>query len=68
MNVCEFQVAASASRDGDSFILDMSTSAVAMGKLEMQMRKGEKLPLGWALGKDGAPTQDPKEAIFEGKG
>jgi LDH2 family malate/lactate/ureidoglycolate dehydrogenase len=47
----------------------MSTSAVAVGKIEMQVRKGEPLPShGWALGKDGKPTMDAKEAFFEGKG
>ena len=55
--------------NGDSFNLDMSTSTVAVGKIEMQMRKKEPLPsLGWALGEDGRPTTDAKEAFYKGAG
>ena len=62
-------VAAPGERQNDSFVLDMSTSSVALGKIEIQMRKDEPLPsLGWALGKDGKPTNDPKEAFMAGKG
>ena len=62
-------VSAPGAKENDSFLLDMSTSSVALGKIEMQLRKGEPLPsLGWALGKDGLPTQDSKEAFYEGKG
>ena len=62
-------VSAPGAKEGDSFLLDMSTSAVALGKIEIQLRKNEPLPsLGWALGKDGLPTQDSKEAFYEGKG
>lgn len=47
----------------------MSTSSVAVGKIEIQMRKGQNLPSkGWALGKDGKPTTDAKEAFYDGKG
>jgi len=47
----------------------MSTSAVAIGKIEMQMRKKEPLPsLGWALGEDGKPTTDAREAFYKGAG
>ena len=62
-------VAAPGSRGDDSFNLDMSTSAVAMGKIEMQLRKKEPLPSAdWALGSDGKPTRDPKEALYNTKG
>lgn len=44
--------------DGETFYLDMATTSVAVGKIEMQMRKGEKLPSGWAQGPDGKETQD----------
>lgn len=51
--------------DGDSFVLDMSTSSVAVGKIEMQMRKKEPLPsTGWALGSDSRPTTDPHDAFY----
>ena len=62
-------VAAPGEKENDSFLLDMSTSSVALGKIEMQVRKDEPLPShSWALGKDGAPTTNAKEAFFEGKG
>lgn len=62
-------MAAPSSVEGDNFILDMSTSAVAVGKIEIQMRKGEALPSeGWALGKDGGPTTDAHEAFYESRG
>lgn len=43
---------------GDSFVLDMATTAVAVGKIEFQRRKGEPLPAGWAQGPDGNVTTD----------
>ena len=45
--------------------LDMSTSSVAVGKIEMQLRKGEPLPsTGWALGSDSKPTKDAHDAFY----
>ena len=41
-------------------VLDMATSTVAGYKLFIAMQRGEKIPLGWALDKDGNPTDDPK--------
>ena len=62
-------VAAPGTRGDDRFILDMSTSAVAIGKVEIQLRKNEPLPsAGWALGPDGKPTCDPKLAFYDSKG
>ena len=53
------------SGDADSFVLDMSTSSVAVGKIEMQLRKGEPLPsTGWALGSDSKPTKDAHDAFY----
>lgn len=34
-------------RSGHPFILDMSTSAVSSGKIDVKVRKGEKVPDGW---------------------
>jgi LDH2 family malate/lactate/ureidoglycolate dehydrogenase len=42
------------------FLLDMAQSVVAAGKLGMAARKGERIPFGWALDKEGRPTDDPK--------
>ncbi|KPJ21492.1 L-sulfolactate dehydrogenase [Papilio machaon] len=36
----------------------MATTAVAVGKIEMQLRKGESIPKGWAQGPDGKETTD----------
>lgn len=47
------------------FMLDMSLSVVAGGKLSLAIKKGEKIPTHWATDKNGKPTDDPKEA-FEG--
>ncbi|XP_033761814.1 LOW QUALITY PROTEIN: uncharacterized oxidoreductase YjmC-like [Pecten maximus] len=46
-------------KDGDNFALDMATSSVAWGKVELKQRKGEMLPSGWATDKDGHETRDP---------
>jgi LDH2 family malate/lactate/ureidoglycolate dehydrogenase len=40
------------------FVMDMATTTVANGKLEVLQRKGEDAPLGWAQDKDGFPTTD----------
>ncbi len=48
---------------GIGFQFDQSTSAVALGKITMAASAGEKIPHGWAVDKDGNPTDDPKEAL-----
>ena len=45
------------------FVLDMSLSVVAGGKLRLAMAKGEKIPYGWGVDVDGKPTDDPKKAL-----
>ncbi|MCE7984001.1 MAG: Ldh family oxidoreductase [Caldilinea sp. CFX5] len=40
-------------------VLDMATSIVAGGKLEVAKDKGVPLGAGWALDKEGNPTRDP---------
>lgn len=50
-------------RDGDEFVLDMATTAVALGKVELARRKEEKIPEGWALDGKGKVTTDPNEAL-----
>jgi hydroxycarboxylate dehydrogenase B len=51
--------------DGDPVILDVTTSTVAEGKLMVAMNKGEQVPEGWIIDRDGAPTTDPK-AFYDG--
>lgn len=38
------------------FVIDMATTTVANGKLEVLQRKGEAAPLGWAQDKEGNPS------------
>ena len=42
------------------FVLDISMSAVAGGKLLVAAKNGEEIPLGWATDCEGRPTTDPK--------
>lgn len=44
-------------------MIDLSLSEVARGKLMIAAKKGEPIPLGWALDKDGKPTTDPKAGL-----
>lgn len=41
------------------FVLDMATSVVPRGKLEVYERLGKKIPLGWAVDTTGRGTTDP---------
>src|SRR5215813_1876677 len=45
------------------FLLDMATSVSAMGKIIAFKHRGEKIPEGWAIDKDGNPTTDPEAAL-----
>ena len=45
--------------DDPPLVLDMATSAVAWGKIEIARRNGTDIPLGWAVDDDGMPTTDP---------
>lgn len=48
------------------FILDMAPSVVARGKVHKAFRRGEKIPVGWALDKEGKDTTDPAAALNGG--
>lgn len=43
------------------FLLDMTPTVVALGKLILAQKLGQEIPLGWALDPDGKPTTDPAE-------
>ncbi len=45
------------------YVLDMSPSVVARGKIRKAARRGEIIPEGWALDADGKATTDPNEAL-----
>jgi LDH2 family malate/lactate/ureidoglycolate dehydrogenase len=51
-----------------AFVLDMSTTVVTRGKIEVYNRLGKELPVGWAVDKSGRPARDPRpmlEDMFE---
>ena len=51
---------------GDPLVIDLALTTVVRGKIMLAMQKGEKIPEGWALDRNGKPTTDPKEAIEGG--
>jgi len=61
-------IAFSAPGEKDGMCLDMATSAVAAGKIEVAAVRGEEIPAGWAVNGEGRDTTDPKEALREGAG
>lgn len=50
---------------GKPFLLDMATSVVPIGKLEVYRRKGKPIPKGWAIDSEGNITTDVEE-VFNG--
>lgn len=44
-------------------VVDMSLSKVARGKVNVALQKGEPIPEGWALDREGNPTTDPQAAM-----
>ncbi len=55
-------LAAPAGRWG-AFCLDMATSTIPRGRIEVAVRRGETLPVGWAIGPDGRPATTPDDAL-----
>jgi ureidoglycolate dehydrogenase (NAD+) len=47
-------------RNGRPYLLDFSTGVVANGKIMAAADRGEKIPLGWGVDKDGRDTTDPR--------
>uniref|UniRef100_A0A8C4Q6Z6 Malate dehydrogenase n=1 Tax=Eptatretus burgeri TaxID=7764 RepID=A0A8C4Q6Z6_EPTBU len=52
--------------NGDSFVLDMATSSVALGKVELYARNNEKVPYGWGCDHQGKVTENPEEVLDGG--
>lgn len=50
--------------DGAPLVLDISTSAIAEGKIQVAKNHGESLPPGCTIDSEGRPNQDP--AVFYG--
>ena len=53
---------AAPANNNDSFVLDMATTTVALGKIELANRKGENMPDGW-----GADRKSSKKIFFKVK-
>ena len=47
----------------DVVVMDVANTAVARGKVYLAKQRGERIPAGWAIDADGAPTTDPAAAI-----
>lgn len=45
------------------FVLDMSSAATTVGKVTAARRRGERIPLTWAVDAAGRPTDDPQAAL-----
>jgi len=47
-------------------VIDLATCTAAYGKVEIARRKGEPIPLGWAIDSAGVETRDPQAMIDGG--
>ncbi|MCK1730984.1 Ldh family oxidoreductase [Bradyrhizobium sp. 142] len=43
------------------FLLDMATSVVAAGKIQLAVARDEEIPSGWIIDAEGRPTTDPRD-------
>ena len=50
------------------FLLDMTSSIVAEGKLKMKLYRGEPLPDGWAIDSEGHPASHPAQFYNDPRG
>ncbi|MDR2313629.1 MAG: Ldh family oxidoreductase [Spirochaetaceae bacterium] len=54
---------AAPAENGALFSLDMATTTVTRGRIEIAEREGRKIPPGWAVGVDGKLTTDPASLL-----
>ncbi len=47
-------------------VIDMATCTAAYGKIEIALRKGEKIPTGWAIDNRGRVTTEPADVLAGG--
>lgn len=52
------------SKDGQPFLLDMATAAIALAKIRLSRQRGEQLPVNSAVTAEGKPTTNPDEAAM----
>ncbi|PIO61418.1 malate/L-lactate dehydrogenase [Teladorsagia circumcincta] len=50
----------------DSYVLDMATTTVAIGKVEIAKRKGLQVPNTWGVAKGGTVSHNPDEILYGG--
>lgn len=50
--------------DGPPMVLDQSASAVTKTKVMMHRDRGEAIPEGWAIDRNGQPTTDPEAGLL----
>ncbi|EFO85906.1 hypothetical protein CRE_02254 [Caenorhabditis remanei] len=50
----------------DAFVLDMASTTVAIGKVELAARKENPVPLSWGVGAGGKETTDPSHVLNGG--
>jgi LDH2 family malate/lactate/ureidoglycolate dehydrogenase len=43
-------------------VLDMAPTVAAYGKVRLKAQRGEQMPVGWMIDRDGRPLTDPKRA------
>ena len=48
--------------DEPPIVLDMATTVAAYGKVKTRAQRGESMPEGWMVGRDGKPLTDPRRA------
>lgn len=45
-----------------AIVLDMSPTVAAYGKVRLKAQRGEEMPVGWMIDREGKPLTDPKRA------
>ena len=49
-------------KDEPPIVLDMAPTVAAFGKVRLKAQRGEQMPLGWMIDREGQPLTDPKRA------
>jgi L-2-hydroxycarboxylate dehydrogenase (NAD+) len=52
--------------DEPPIVIDMATSAVPLGKIDIALRKGTPIPLGWGVDRNGSGTTNPEDIVSGG--
>jgi LDH2 family malate/lactate/ureidoglycolate dehydrogenase len=48
--------------DEPAVVLDMAPTVAAFGKVRLKAQRGEQMPVGWMIDREGKPLTDPKRA------